>query len=79
MRLSKVSIEDMIKHFESENLSLKQERERLKIEVKDLIDENCELIDSLEFIRCENKSLKDYIYLTSIISCLGTVSLKKIK
>ncbi len=76
MRFSKVSVEDMIKIFEKENSILKQEQERLKMAVKDLMDENCELIEKIDFLRDENKSLRYEAHINSIISCLGTLSLQ---
>ena len=76
MRFSKVSVDDMIKLMENENAILKQEQERLKTAVKDLMDENCELIEKIDFLRDEVQALKYDNHLSSIISCLGTVSLK---
>lgn len=76
MRFSKVSVEDMITIFEKENAILKQEKERLNMAVKDLMDENCELIEKIDFLRDENKSLRYEGHVNSIISCLGTVSLQ---
>ena len=76
MRFSKVSIPEMITIFEKENAILKQEQERLKMAVKDLMDENCELIEKIDFIRAENKSLRYEAHINSIISSLGTVSLQ---
>ena len=73
MRFSKVSIEDMIKLFEKENIILKQEQERLKIAVKDLMDENCELLESIEFLRDEIQSLKYERHLIRVLSSIGTV------
>ena len=76
MRFSKVSVDDMIKLMENENAILKQEQERLKTAVNDLIDENCELIEKIDFLRHENKSLRYEVHLISIISSIGTVSLQ---
>ena len=77
MRFSKVSVDDMIKLMENENAILKQEQDRLKIAVKDLMDENCELIEKIDFLRDEVQALKYENHLTSIISLLGTLSLKR--
>jgi predicted nucleic acid-binding Zn-ribbon protein len=76
MRFSKVSVEDMIKLFEKENAILKQEQERLKAAVNDLMDENCELIEKIEFLQDEIQGLNYQRHMTSIISCIGTVNLK---
>ena len=76
MRFSKVSVDGMIKLMENENAILKQEQERLKTAVNDLIDENCELIEKIDFLRDENKSLRYEVHLISIISSIGTFSLK---
>ena len=73
MRHSKVSIDEMIRYYEKENATLKQEQERLKGAIKDLMDENCELIEKIDFLRDEIKTLKYESHLTSIISSLGTV------
>jgi predicted RNase H-like nuclease (RuvC/YqgF family) len=75
MRFSKVSVDGMIKIFENENAILKQEQEqeRLKTAIKDLMDENYELLENIEFLRDEVQALKYENHLTSIISCLGTV------
>ena len=77
MRFSKLSVDDMIKLMEKENAILKQEQERLKTAVNDLMDENCELIEKIDFLRDEVQALKYERHLTSIISCLGTLSLKR--
>ena len=76
MRFSKVSVDDMIKLMENENTILKQEQERLKTAVNDLMDENCELIEKIDFLRDEVQALKYEKHLISIIRCLGTLSLK---
>ena len=73
MRFSKLSVDDMIKLMEKENAILKQEQERLKTAIKDLMDENCELIEKIDFLRDENKSLRYEGHLISIISSIGTV------
>jgi predicted nuclease with TOPRIM domain len=78
MRFSKVSVQDMIKLFEKENTMLKQEQERLKTAVKDLMDENCELIEKIDFLQDEVQALKYEKHMTPIISCIGTVSLKTV-
>jgi hypothetical protein len=76
MRFSKVSVDGMIKLMENENAILKQEQERLKTAVNDLIDENCELIEKIDFLRDEVQTLKYEAHLSSIISYLGTLKLK---
>ena len=76
MRFSKLSVDDMIKLMENENSILKQEQERLKTAVNDLMDENCELIEKIDFLRDEVQALKNEKHLISIIRCLGTLSLK---
>ena len=76
MRFSKVSVDDMIKLMENENTILKQEQERLKTAVNDLMDENCELIEKIDFLRDEVQALKYEKHLISIIRLLGTLSLK---
>ena len=73
MKFSKVSVDGMIRIFENENAILKQEQERLKTAIKDLMDENCELLENIEFLRDEVQALKYENHLTSIISCVGTV------
>ncbi len=73
MRHSKVSIDEIIRYYEKENATLKQEQERLKGAIKDLMDENFELIEKIDFLRDEIKTLKYESHLTSIISSLGTV------
>ena len=76
MRFSKLSVDDMIKLMENENSILKQEQERLKTAVNDLMDENCELIEKIDFLRDEVQALKNEKHLISIISRIGTLSLK---
>lgn len=76
MRFSKLSLDEMLVHFERENASLKKEQERLKGVIKDLMDKNCELIKKIEFLRHENKSLRYEAHLISIISSLGTLGSK---
>lgn len=76
MRFSKLSVDDMIKLMENENSILKQEQERLKTAVNDLMDENCELIEKIDFLRDEVQALKNEKHLISIISRIGTLRLK---
>lgn len=76
MRFSKLSVDDMIKLMENENSILKQEQERLKTAVNYLMDENCELIEKIDFLRDEVQALKNEKHLISIISRIGTLSLK---
>jgi predicted nucleic acid-binding Zn-ribbon protein len=73
MRFSKVSVDDMIKLMENENAILKQEQERLKTAVNDLMDENCELIEKIDFLRDEVQALKYERHLINILSSIGTV------
>lgn len=73
MRFSKVSIEDMIKIIEKENAILKQEQKRLKAAIKDLMDENCEFIEKIDFLRDEVQALKYERHLINILSSIGTV------
>ena len=73
MRFSKLSVDDMIKLMEKENAILKQEQERLKTAVNDLMDENCELLENIEFLRDEIQALKYERHLINILSSIGTV------